>query len=415
MDNLERAKIELLIIVLILFLLLLLQVFYLSSIANLNKRLRKWGVPFFLTISAILWIVIQVVILGKMKLDLCNILMILAGLYGGFRFSYITFFITVIFQFFFINFDETHLLSPLTLSFIIASVVPLFSKKFLQFHLLYKLFICVAFIFIVTVSATLVIETKVATVSLFIVNISTMILSLLNVELIINKQSLLQRTIKTEKLEIARHLTASISHEVRNPLTASRGYMQLLYSEVHPSKHEYINVAIKEIDEAVNIIRKYLTFAKPLSENDEVINVTEELQHVLHEVAPFAKMHSIEIAFKKLNKDLYIYGDRQKLQQSITNIVNNGIESMKNGGKLEIDVSLSKKHICICIKDTGIGMSKEQINRLGEPYFSTKEKGTGLGMMLTYRIIESMGGKITVKSQLEKGTHFSIKLPLYEE
>ena len=132
-------------------------------------------------------------------------------------------------------------------------------------------------------------------------------------------------------------------------------------------------------------------------------------------ISPLANMNGVEIVQTihdpKINQ-ITMMGDRKKFQQCLINIIKNGIESMKSkGGKLHIHLSSSPDKVQIDISDQGVGMSQEQMNRLGQPYFTTKEKGTGLGLMVSYSIIKGMCGTIEVSSEVGKGTCFSINLP----
>jgi two-component system, sporulation sensor kinase B len=224
-----------------------------------------------------------------------------------------------------------------------------------------------------------------------------------------------KRIIRAEKMEVVSHLAASISHEVRNPLTASRGFMQLLEQHHLPleKRKEYIRIAIEELDRAEAIITDYLTFAKPAPECVEKLNVKTEIERVIDILRPLANMSSVEIQTSLI--PFNVKGEREKFQQCLLNIMKNAIEAMPNGGLLDIYVSLNKNNILIRISDTGVGMTREQLERLGEPYFTTKgTKGTGLGMMVVYRIIESMNGTIQITSEVNKGTQVSIYLPLIQ-
>jgi two-component system, sporulation sensor kinase B len=224
-----------------------------------------------------------------------------------------------------------------------------------------------------------------------------------------------KRIIRAEKMEVVSHLAASISHEVRNPLTASRGFMQLLeQNQLSPEKRkEYIKIAIEEIDRAESIITDYLTFAKPAPECVEKLNVKTEIERVLDVLRTLANMNSVEIQTTLI--PFNVKGEREKFQQLLLNIMKNSIEAMPNGGLLDVYVSIEKNNVLIRISDTGIGMTMEQIQRLGEPYFTTKgTKGTGLGMMVVYRIVESMNGTIEITSEVNKGTQVSVYLPLMQ-
>lgn len=106
-----------------------------------------------------------------------------------------------------------------------------------------------------------------------------------------------------------------------------------------------------------------------------------------------------------------IVGNKQHFQQCFLNLIKNGIEAMPNGGTLNISSSISNNKVIIRIEDSGIGMSQEQINRFGEPYFSTKTKGTGLGTMVAVKIIETMQGSLRIRSVVNKGTTLTITFP----
>ncbi len=219
---------------------------------------------------------------------------------------------------------------------------------------------------------------------------------------------------KLEKLKIVSEIAASISHEVRNPLTVTRGFIQLLKDPdlTKEKKNEYIKISLEELDRAERIITDYLTFAKPSLENVELLELNEELAYVIKVITPYATMKDVDIQMKQ-TKDIQILGERQRLHQCLINIAKNGIEAMESGGQLSIELSDSDKTAVITISDTGVGMNEEQLNRLGTPYYSTKEKGTGLGTMVVYSIVKAMEGNIEVASELGKGTRFSISLPTF--
>ncbi|KXG09205.1 ATP-binding protein [Anoxybacillus rupiensis] len=232
-------------------------------------------------------------------------------------------------------------------------------------------------------------------------------------EMLYKNNSLRKQIIRAEKMEVVSHLAASISHEVRNPLTAARGFMQLLeQSHLPPEKRkQYIQIAIEELDRAESIITDYLTFAKPAPEYVEKLNVKTEIERVIDLLRPLANMNSVDIQASLI--PFHVKGEREKFQQCLLNIMKNSIEAMQNGGTLDIYVSIEHEQILIRVSDTGIGMTKEQIDRLGEPYFTTKgTKGTGLGMMVVYRIVESMDGTIHITSEVNKGTTVCIYFPL---
>ncbi|MCU9562382.1 HAMP domain-containing histidine kinase, partial [Bacillus mobilis] len=230
-------------------------------------------------------------------------------------------------------------------------------------------------------------------------------------EVIKDAVSMRSKLIKMEKMEIVSQLAASISHEVRNPLTVVKGFTQLLKTPnlTPESRDDYIKHILEELNRAQEIIDDYLTFAKPAPEKLDHISVEQELNRVINMILPLCNMNTIHIT-KDFSKAT-ILGNKQHFQQCFLNLIKNGIEAMPNGGTLNISSSISNNKVIIRIEDSGIGMSQEQINRFGEPYFSTKTKGTGLGTMVAVKIIETMQGSLKIRSVINKGTSLTITFP----
>jgi signal transduction histidine kinase len=215
-----------------------------------------------------------------------------------------------------------------------------------------------------------------------------------------------------EKLKTVSEIAASISHEVRNPLTVIKGFLQLLKEPYHTEeeKNRYLKISLEELERAEVIITDYLTFAKPSLENIEVLELAKELDYILKVVNPFANMHNVHIEVNK-EENISIAAEAEKLHQCLINLLKNGIESMPEGGKITIDLKEFNSNALISIRDTGVGMNEEQIDRLGTPFYTTKDKGTGLGTMVVYSIVKAMHGKIKVESEIKKGTCFTITIP----
>ncbi len=241
-----------------------------------------------------------------------------------------------------------------------------------------------------------------------------MILATYMAETIRSQQVLLLKLVRMEKLEIVSHLAASIAHEVRNPLTSSRGFLQLgrESEKIPPQEKEYLSLALSEMDRAEGIIQDYLAFAKPVNEKMSTFAIQDVVKEVIKIIQPLAKVHSIHF-ISELEQPQFIQGNVGHFQQVMINIIKNSIEAMPDGGTIEIKMEEENDHVLLKVNDQGIGMTRTQIQRLGEPYFSTKDNnGTGLGMMVVFRVIESMNGKISVKSKVGKGTEISLRLPL---
>lgn len=222
-----------------------------------------------------------------------------------------------------------------------------------------------------------------------------------------------QQLVKAEKLKAVEQMGAAISHEIRNPLTAASGFVQLLEDDHLPrqKRKEYLSIVKEELNSAERVIQDYLTFAKPSIETYEELNLKSELKQIINIVQPLAKQNSVEIItdFSVIGM---IKGDRQKFRQCFVNVLKNAIEAMPNGGYLSVSTEFNQTYVTICVNDTGMGMTDKQIERLGEPFYSTKGKnGTGLGMMVVYSIVRAMGGTISVESKEGVGTTFLFKFP----
>jgi two-component system sporulation sensor kinase B len=220
---------------------------------------------------------------------------------------------------------------------------------------------------------------------------------------------------QAEKLNLLSSLAASIAHEVRNPLTVVRGFNQMLRSKLEEKERGYIDISIKELDRAEKIITDYLNFAKPQIDVNGKINVSAAVTELLIILTPYANMHGVKL-INQVNKILIIGGDDVKFKQIILNIIKNAIEATndKENGRIVVYAYDDKDHINIKISDNGKGMSSEELERLGNPFYTTKTKGTGLGMMVTFRLVEVLDGSLNIKSTVNMGTEVFLKLPAYK-
>jgi two-component system, sporulation sensor kinase B len=215
----------------------------------------------------------------------------------------------------------------------------------------------------------------------------------------------------SEKLRVIGELTSVFAHEIRNPMQATRGFLQLLNEpDLSDKKKEYILISLEELDRANEIINDFLSLGKPSIEDKKRINIGYQIQRVVNIIHSYTLNRNVEIETDIL-ENCWIYVNPQRLNQSLINILKNAIESMPNGGTVWITCTTDDRYIKISIKDQGIGMTKKQIDRLGSPYYSLKESGTGLGMMVSFQIIHSFKGKIQVNSEKDVGTEFIILLP----
>ncbi len=217
---------------------------------------------------------------------------------------------------------------------------------------------------------------------------------------------------KAEKFSAISQLAASVAHEIRNPMTTIRGFMQVLQGDRNLSDDQnlFISISLQELDRTQTIINNFLALAKPNTGSMNPIDLSTILKETTAFMRSYSHLRNTELV-EAIDNSLCIKGDAHEIRQVFVNILKNGIEAMPSGGSIYILAKVDKGYVRIQFRDEGIGMTKEQLARLGHPYYSTKEKGTGLGMMISYDIIQRMRGKIKVESEEGKGTIFTILLP----
>jgi two-component system sporulation sensor kinase B len=215
---------------------------------------------------------------------------------------------------------------------------------------------------------------------------------------------------QSEKMEMISSLAASVAHEVRNPLQVTRGFLQLVAARTDDKNKEYMGIAIEELDRASVIITDFLTFAKPQLDELNELNVSKEINQIEGIIMPLATMNGGRIIVS-VPSDLHIHGNSSKLKQILINLIKNSIEAFQVDGQIQIWAYEKNEEVFIHIKDNGEGIEPIQLTKLGEPYYSTKTKGTGLGLMVTFRLVDIMKGHIEFKSQRNFGTEVIIRFP----
>jgi two-component system, sporulation sensor kinase B len=234
---------------------------------------------------------------------------------------------------------------------------------------------------------------------------------------ILKETKLLKELQRAEKMNAIGQLAASVAHEIRNPMTVVKGFLQIFLSKdgLSEEEHMYVKLMLEEMNRAEKIINEYLSLAKPDLEFSEKVNAGELAHKVMDLMNSYALM-SKSIGMKThVSGDVFIKGNVSELKQVLINILKNGIEAMKDGGTLSLTVREEGHSGIFEIFDTGIGMSEDELQRLGTAFYSLKEKGTGMGLMVCYQIIERMRGSIQVESEKGVGTTFRIILPLFRE
>lgn len=219
-------------------------------------------------------------------------------------------------------------------------------------------------------------------------------------------ESLLQ---KSEKLALVGQLAAGIAHEIRNPLTAIKGFIQLS-REQKDHQQKYLNIVSKELERIELIVGEFLVLAKPNVVKFQVKDIKPLLEDVVELINTQAIMDNVQIDVQYDPNILSVFCEENQLKQVFINLLKNGIESMPGGGTVKVK-NRGKGQITLLFIDEGIGISEERLKTLGEPFYTTKEKGTGLGLMTCIKIVESHKGELNIYSKVNEGTIVKVILP----
>jgi len=218
-----------------------------------------------------------------------------------------------------------------------------------------------------------------------------------------------------DRLAAVGTLAAGIAHEVRNPLAAISGSIELLKKEIDPKSPDgqLMEIVLNEAERLNKLITDFLLYARPAARGLKQIKI-DRLFKGLKQIIR-ARARNVELVLE-MKPDMIIYSDPRLIEQIFWNLVNNALEAMPGGGKLVIkgqpETRDSRPGIGMSFIDTGVGIPFENLDKIFDPFFTTKENGTGLGLSTIWRIVEAMGGQISVESAPGQGANFQIWLPV---
>lgn len=223
---------------------------------------------------------------------------------------------------------------------------------------------------------------------------------------------------EAEKLAALGELAAGIAHEMRNPLTTIKGFTQLIRQNNYSAEElaGYTELMLAEMERMGEIIKKLLLLADTTPVLVEAVDVNEVLAVLLSLINGEAVLRDVEIQYRPAPYLPPVRGDFNELKQALLNIATNALQAMAYGGILTIssEYRAGEGEVWIQIRDTGCGIAPDAYRRISNPFFSTKEEGTGLGLPIAYRIVQKYGGEIKMASRVGEGTVFTIKLPVEE-
>jgi len=218
------------------------------------------------------------------------------------------------------------------------------------------------------------------------------------------------KQLQSEKHAVASQLAAGIAHEIRNPITAIKGFLQLIMAD-YKGEPMYFEVVESEIARVEAILKELMVLGKPAKIKYEELSIQVLLDQVLTLMESHALLNNIEIVKRYNLREVTVVGDESQLKQVFINYIKNAIEAMPDGGTIFVEgFNPFKSTIQIQIIDQGCGIPTDMIGRISEPFFTTKEYGTGLGMHVSSQIIEEHQGQVNIISNND-GTCIEVTLP----
>ncbi|MBS4023607.1 MAG: PAS domain-containing protein [Dethiobacter sp.] len=227
------------------------------------------------------------------------------------------------------------------------------------------------------------------------------------------KKHLEKEMLQMEKFSLVAELAAGTAHEIRNPMTTIRGFLQILSKEFKSGSRgsEYCMLMIDEIDRANNIIKEFLLLTKPAAPNLEDMDLYLILDDIFLLIESKSLLENVSLEKDFCDNLPPVRIDSAQIKQVLLNLAANAIQAMPGGGRLTISASACGGKAFVKFKDTGCGIDEAITKKIFDPFFTTKENGTGLGLAISYRIMEAHGGHLFVESVPGQGSTFTVELP----
>lgn len=215
-----------------------------------------------------------------------------------------------------------------------------------------------------------------------------------------------------EKLAIIGQMATAIGHEVKNPLASLRGFIQL-EQEKQKSDDKYFQIMLSEVDRINNIATDLLILGKPKVTVKNEVDLIEVIEYVVYILKQNAEETNVKLHIEQNGPIPKVTCDENQIKQVFINIIKNAIEAMSEGGHINIKLSSDESIVTVVVEDEGCGIPTEELGKIGEPFYTHKENGTGLGLMVTKKIIEEHEGTFLLESDVNRGTCITIHLPFY--
>ncbi|MBX6353639.1 MAG: hypothetical protein IRZ10_09930 [Thermoflavifilum sp.] len=215
-----------------------------------------------------------------------------------------------------------------------------------------------------------------------------------------------------ERLSILTSLAAGIAHEIRNPLTTARGFLQLFAERLASTEDkQFLMLTIQELDRIHRLVADFMSLAKPSPCMQKPVDVCEVLRSIAEFIRPEALLRNVALETMLPAAQVWVTGDEQQLKQVLLNIAQNALQACDGGGKVVLTLEIERDEVEIRVCDTGCGIPAHALDKVFQPFYTTKPTGTGLGLAISKRIVEEHGGCIHIHSGVGEGTIVSIRLP----
>lgn len=220
--------------------------------------------------------------------------------------------------------------------------------------------------------------------------------------------------LKLERMMCVNQLAAGIAHEIRNPLTSIKGFIQLMARRTDkPATPEHLEIILSEIGRIDNLITEFQMLASPLKEPVfKKVNICKLIEDIVFLMESQLYAKNIKLQIQSPDSLCFAFGDISQLKQVFINLLKNAIEAVPQGGSIIIDIAQQQDSMAVTVENNGDGIPADVMEKLGTPFFTTKENGTGLGLSVCYSIVQNHGGKIKVFSQSDTRTAFTVLLPV---
>ncbi|MBW2029291.1 MAG: GAF domain-containing protein [Deltaproteobacteria bacterium] len=223
-----------------------------------------------------------------------------------------------------------------------------------------------------------------------------------------------RKLIRTERLAAMVHLVQGVAHEIRNPIMTIGGFAYRIKKELNHNYRlqKYVDIILDESARLEKLVREVKEFTDVQTATLSLENIEPVVREALKIFKPLARTRNVKVSFRAAKKIPLINMDPSQIEIALSNIIENALEAMPDGGLLTLRISKDTEHVIITVQDSGCGISSDKLDAVYDPFVTSKPRGAGLGLTMVHQIILNHGGEISIESELKKGTLVTLKFPL---